>query len=359
MPDAIHQFVPSYVPRDAIGTHTRALRKLLHDLGIESDLYVGEAREAGRGEVRDYLGYEGAKPGQRTWLMYQLSTGSKVAEYLLARPEPKLVDYHNITPPEFFFPWEAHVGVELDHGRQQIPLLSGCTELAFADSAYNEAELIEVGFPKTVVGPIFVDYDSFDQGVDSALLDRLQSTRAGAHWLFVGRIAPNKCQHEIVKAFAAYQRLYDPGARLTLVGGSSSHAYLTAIKNYVHALGLGRAVNLAGNVSQQALSAYYKAADVFVCLSEHEGFCVPLLEAMHNRLPIVAFDAAAVPETLGDGGLLLTDKSPVNVAAVVDRAVHDAALRERLTAAGQVRLAAFSIERVRGIWTDALKSLTG
>ena len=359
MVDAIHQFVPSFVPRDAIGTHTRALRLLLHDLGIESDLYVGESREAARGEVRDYLSYEGARSGQRTWLMYQLSTGSKMAEYLLHRPEPKLVDYHNITPPRFFLPWEVHVGVELDHGRQQIPLLSSVTDLAFADSAYNEAELVEAGFPKTVVGPIFVDYDQFDQGVDGRLLDDLLGAKRGAHWLFVGRIAPNKCQHEVVKAFAAYRRLYDGEARLTLVGGSSSHAYLTAITRYAEALGIADAVTMTGSIGQQALAAHFRAADVFVCLSEHEGFCVPLLEAMHNRLPIVAFDAAAVPETLGDGGLLLADKSPVNVAAVVDRVVRESSLREALVAAGQARLAEFSTERVRGRWTDALKSLTG
>ena len=359
MVDAVHQFVPSFVPRDAIGTHTRALRSLLHDLGIESDLYVRESREAARGEVRDYLSYEGARPGQRTWLMYQLSTGSKVAEYLLARPEPKLVDYHNITPPEFFFPWEAHVGVELDHGRQQIPLLSGCTDLAFADSAFNEAELIDVGFPKTVVAPIFVDYDSFDQGVDARVLDSLLSAKRGAHWLFVGRIAPNKCQHDIVKAFAAYRRLYDSAARLTFVGGSSSHAYKTAIQRYAVALGIEDGIVFTGNISQQALAAHFRAADVFVCLSEHEGFCVPLLEAMHNRVPVVAYDATAVPETLGDGGLLLTDKSPVNVAAVVDRVVRSTAVREELVAAGQERLAEFSTERVRERWIDALKSLTG
>jgi glycosyltransferase involved in cell wall biosynthesis len=359
MVDAIHQFVPSFVPRDAIGTHVRAVRTLLRDMGIESDLYVGESREAAKGEVRDYHTYAGARPGQRTWLLYQLSTGSKMAEYLLARPEPKLVDYHNITPPDFFFPWEAHVGVELDHGRQQIPLLSGCTDLAFADSAFNEAELIEVGFPKTVVAPIFVDYASFDQGVDAALLDRLLSAKRGAHWLFVGRIAPNKCQHQVVKAFAAYQRLFDPHARLTLVGGSSSHAYLTAIKNYVGALGLEDAVTLTGSVGQQVLAAHFKAADVFVCLSEHEGFCVPLLEAMHNRLPVVAYDASAVPETLGDGGLLLADKAPVSVAAAVDRVVHDAGVRDALVAAGQERLETFSTERVRERWVDALRSLLG
>ncbi|HEV7887485.1 MAG TPA: glycosyltransferase family 4 protein [Acidimicrobiales bacterium] len=359
MADAIHQFVPSFVPRDAIGTHVRAVRDLLRGMGIESDVYVRESRGAAKGEARDYLSYQGARPGERTWLLYQLSTGSKMAEHLLARPEPKLVDYHNITPPGFFFPWEAHVGVELDHGRRQIPLLADVTDLAFNDSAFNESELIEVGFRKTVVAPIFVDYASFDQGVDAGLLDRLLTNKRGAHWLFVGRIAPNKCQHEVVKALAAYRRLYDPQARLTLVGGSSSHAYLTAIERYVDALGLEDAVTLTGSIGQPQLAAHFQAADVFVCLSEHEGFCVPLLEAMHNRVPIVAYDATAVPETLGQGGLLLTDKSPVAVASVVARVVGDDGLRDALVVAGQARLADFSTERVRAQWVDAVKSVVG
>jgi glycosyltransferase involved in cell wall biosynthesis len=357
MVDAIHQFVPSFAPRDAIGTHTRAVRSLLRDMGIESDIYVRESRDAAKGEVRDYQSFAGARPGQRAWLMYQLSTGSKVAEYLRARPEPKLVDYHNITPPAFFYPWEVHVGVELDHGRQQIPLLADSTDLALADSAYNEAELIEAGYAKTAVAPIFVDYASFDQGVDAGLLDRLMAAKRGAHWLFVGRISPNKAQHQIVKAFAAYQRVFDPHARLTLVGGSSSHGYLTAIEQYASALGLGRAVTLTGSIGQAQLAAHFHAADVFVCLSEHEGFCVPLLEAMHNRVPIVAYAAAAVPETLGDGGLLLADKSPVAVAAAVERVVRDAGVRDALVDAGQARLADFSTERVTAIWRDAISSL--
>lgn len=359
MAHAVHQFVPSFAPRDAIGTHVRAVRRVLHDMGVESDIYVGEARQAARGEVRDYRSFAGARPGRRTWLMYQLSTGSKMADWLLHRPEPKLVDYHNITPPQFFFPWEGHVSGELDKGRQQIPLLADATDLALNDSAYNEAELIEMGYRKTVVAPIFVDYASFEQGVDASLLDRLMASKRGAHWLFVGRIAPNKCQHEIVKAFAAYRRLYDGSARLTLVGGSSSHAYQTAIERYVDALGLGDAVTLTGSIGQPQLSAYFHAADVLVCLSEHEGFCVPLLEAMHNRLPIVAYAAAAVPETLAGGGLLVEDKSPVAVAAVVDRVVRDERLRDALVDAGQARLADFSTERVKAIWVDALSSVLG
>jgi len=357
--DAIHQFVPSFAPRDAIGTHTRAVRRLLNEMGIESDIYVRESRDVAKGEVRDYLRYEVPRPGQRTWLLYQLSTGSKMVDWLLARPEPKLVDYHNITPPQFFFPWEAHIGVELDHGRQQIPVLAQGTDLAFCDSAYNESELVEYGYPKTVVAPIFVDYASFDAGCDERLLDSLQSTKRGADWLFVGRVSPNKCQHDIVKAFAAYRRLHDPHARLTLVGGSSSHAYETAITEYAAALGIGHAVTLAGSVSQQALAAHFRTADVFVCLSEHEGFCVPLLEAMHHRVPVVAYGASAVPETLAGGGLLLADKSPVSVAAAVDRVVHDAALRAALVEAGQQRLEDFSTERVKARWIEAIRSLVG
>lgn len=354
---AVHQFVPSFAPRDAIGTHVRAVRKLLRGMGVDSDIYVRESREAAKGEVRDYLSYAGAKPGQKTWLLYQLSTGSKMAEYLLDRPEPKLVDYHNITPPEFFFPWEAHVGVELDHGRQQIPLLAESTDLALNDSAFNESELLEVGYRKTAVAPIFVDYDSFDQGVDARLLDSVMSAKRGAHWLFVGRLAPNKCQHDVVKAFAAYRRVYDPEAHLTLVGGSSSHAYLTSIKQFIDALALRNAVTLTGSIGQPQLAAHFHAADVFVCLSEHEGFCVPLLEAMHNRVPVVAYSATAVPETLGAGGMLLDDKSPVAVSAVVDRVVRDNAVRDALVDAGQARLADFSTARVTAQWVDALSTV--
>jgi glycosyltransferase involved in cell wall biosynthesis len=359
MPDAIHQFIPSFAGRDAIGTHVRGVRKLLRDMGIESDLYVRESRQAAKGEVRDYQSYAGAKPGQRTWLLYHLSTGSRVAEYLLERPEPKVVDYHNITPPEFFYPWEVHVGVELAHGRNQIPLLADVTELAINDSSFNEAELQSYGFNKTVVAPTFIDYDSFDQGADHRLLDRLVSSKRGAHWLFVGRISPNKCQHDILKAFAAYRRQYDQYAEVTFVGGSSSHAYLTALTSYADALGLGGAVHFPGSVNQSELAAYFQAADVFVCLSEHEGFGVPLIEAMHNKLPIVAYDAAAVPETMGGGGLLLSEKSPVTVAAAVDRIMRDAAVRDGLVAAGRRRLADFSPERIAAAWRDAVSVLAG
>jgi glycosyltransferase involved in cell wall biosynthesis len=170
-------------------------------------------------------------------------------------------------------------------------------------------------------------------------------------------VAPHKAQHDLVKAFAAYRRVYDPLARLHIIGGSSSHAYWTALERFVAAAGLGDAVDLAGSISPGALAAQYRVADAFVCLSDHEGFCVPLLEAMHHEVPVVAYRAAAVPETVAGAGLVLDDKAPVTVATAVHRVVTDARLREGLVAAGRARVADFSLDRSRARLVDAVTEL--
>jgi glycosyltransferase involved in cell wall biosynthesis len=354
---AVHQFVPSFAPRDAIGGHSRHVQRTLRDAGIESRMYVGEARGVAPGEVEDYRTFTGGSGP--TWLLYQLSTGSVMADFVLGRPEPRIVDYHNVTPSAFFAAWEPVVAVELAAGRNQMEALAAGTALGLADSAFNRAELDDAGYGRTAVLPILVDLGEFDVDVDERRLDGLRAAKAGggADLLFVGRVAPNKCQHDLVKALAAYRRLYDHEARLHLVGGSSSHAYWTTLHRYAEHLELGGAVHFHGSVSPAELAAHYRAADAFVCLSEHEGFCVPLLEAWHHRLPVVAFAAAAVPETLGGAGLLLAEKGPVTVAAALHRVLSDAGLKTRLIAAGQARLAELDLERTRKILVAAVEEL--
>ncbi len=359
--DALHQFIPSFAATDAIGVHARQLRRLVREIGLESEIFCANARSLERGDARHYLTFQHYRSGGNTWLLYQLSTGSTVARFLRARPEPKLLNYHNITPASLFLAWEPRVGAELHDGRVQLGDLAPTAELGIADSAFNRAELVEAGCGSTEVAPVMVDLDAFDRDVDAGALARLQGAKegGGADWLFVGRIAPHKCQHDVVKAFAAYRKLYDPKARLHLVGASSSHSYSTALERYVSALGLSGAVELTGGVSPGVLSAQFRTADVFVCLSEHEGFCVPLLESMHHRLPIVAFDAAAVPETLAGAGVLLAGKGAPTVAAAVSRVLTDQALRDALAAAADLRLADFTLERSRARWTDVLEGITG
>src|SRR5207248_9656296 len=174
-----------------------------------------------------------------------------------------------------------------------------------------------------------------------------------------GRLAPNKAQHDLIKALAAYRRLYDPRARLHLVGTSSSESYRTALVAYADALDLVDAVEFTGSVSDGELAAHYRAADVFVCVSEHEGFCVPLLEAMHHRVPIVAYSAAAVPETVGDAGVLLDAKDAYTVATAVHRVVTDNELRAQLIEAGIERLREFDIAKSRRQLLDAIGLAVG
>jgi len=340
--------VPSLASRDAIGGHVLQLQRLLRGRGFESDIYYGNA-------TPDRLGHglPVARIGDRSEtgraLLYQLSIGSGVGDIFRQRPERKLVNYHNITPAPLLDPWLPEVGDEVRWGRAQMEALAEVTELAVADSHFNEQELQAVGYRATATVPLLVDLASFAGSADAATAERLRRERSdgGATLLFVGKVAPHKAQHDLVKTLAAYRRVYDPRARLKVVGGAISEEYRRAVLAFADALGLGDALELAGSVTHEELVAYYEAADVFVCLSDHEGFCVPLVEAMTHRVPIVGTQSTAVPETVGEAGLVLADKSPLRVAAAVHRIVSDPDLKARLARAASARVETFALDRVR------------
>jgi L-malate glycosyltransferase len=341
---AVHQVLPVFAPRDAIGNHTAAVRRALRSWGLESEIFAGEVNPgAGNGArtIRDVdpRRLAGAEP--TIWL-YHASTGSVVAEWWADLPGSRALDYHNITPAALIGPWEPHVGVELEHGRRQLMDLVPFTDWAIADSSYNEAELRGLGYRWTAVVPILLDtHHLADEGVDVAVLDRLEARKAangGCDWLFVSRLLPHKAQHDLIKAFAAYRLAYDPAARLTLVGAVGSTRYLEALGDFIDDLALADAVEVTGSVSPGELGARYRVADVYVSASEHEGFGVPLLEAMAHDLPVVAYASTAVPETAGNAALLVDDKSAAVLAAAVHRVVSDPALRDVLVAAGRRRL---------------------
>ncbi len=355
---AIHQFVPTLAARDAIGQHTLGVRRILHEEGIASEIFVENVTAP---ELRDitapYRSFLGGAPDERTVLLYQASVGSRIADFLIARPEPLWLDYHNITPASFFEPWDPMVSVHLRSGRAELSRLANRTEMGLADSAFNAAELDALGYRASAVVPILLDPKDFAHDVDDAALARLQREHRGTDWLFVGRIAPNKAQHDLVKAFACYQRVFDPEARLHIVGGYSSREYHDAVFGFARELGLGDQIDFAGSVSAGELAAHYANADVFVCVSEHEGFCVPLLEAMWHGVPVVAYAAGAVPETVGAGGTLLDRKDPMTVAAAVWHGQHDPERRARMIAAARERVAAFAPARTREALLAAIAPL--
>lgn len=359
---AVHQFIPTLAPHDAIGTHVVFARDALRAAGMESEIYADSiapgAEHVGARRFTDFTG----GPDRRTFLLYQLSTSSRLVSFLMRRPEPKLVNYHNITPGRYFWPWEPHIGLELDRGREQLRRLAPYVQSAIAVSAYNERDLAAARYRTTSVAPVLVDLAAADVTPDEATTAALKAARArgGSRWLFVGRISPHKAQHEIVKALHVYRQLYDPQARLTLIGALGSSTYVKALRKLITALGLADAVRLQSAVPQNALVAHYREADVFVCCSRHEGFCVPLVEAMWHGLPVVTHAVSALPDTAGDAAVVLAaPATPAAVAAAVHRVLTDDHLRSALTGRGRERARRFDVAETRDQFTAAVAGAVG
>ncbi len=353
---AVHQFVPALLPRDATGDHTLAVRGALRDAGFESDIFVEAAHDELRGEATYFERYpERARPGDV--LLYQLGTASPIAPFLRSRPETLVLDYHNVTPADFYAGWEAHTADKVALARAQVAELAPRAALGIGDSSFNTVELRRLGCRRVAVVPIVVETARWAT-VDGAELARLSDGHgSGTVLLFVGRLSPNKCQHRLVGALWWYRRWFDPAARLHLVGPAVTPSYAEATLSFAAELGLATSVRHAEGLTDTQLAAWYADADVFVSLSEHEGFCIPLLEAMRAELPIVALGAGAVPETVGDAGLVLRDSRPASVAASVDRVRRDHALAGGLVDAGRRRLAHFDPDTTRAAFVELLSSV--
>jgi glycosyltransferase involved in cell wall biosynthesis len=267
-----------------------------------------------------------------------------VAGYLAEHRLPLILDFHNFTGPEYFAGWEPQSVARAAAAADDLALLAPRALLGLAKSRFSEEELRRAGCRRTAVVPVLADYGRVSATPDARVAAELARLRAdgGADILFVGRIVPSKAQHELVKALWAYRRLYDDKARLHLVGGTSSFAYTKALQDFIEDLGLSSAVRLPGEVSDAALAAYFGSADVYLSLSVHEGFGVPLVEAMVAGLPVVTRGAGAVSDTVADAALVLAAADPSYIAAAVRRVCTDARLRSTLTAAGTRRAAELS-----------------
>ena len=340
---AAHQLAPTVAYGDAVGNDCFELQRLYWSRGVRSELFAAEAKPEVAQFVRPWRDLE-TETGAATSLQVHISMGNDALWDVAKLPQRKTVIYHNITPAHFFAGVNEHARRYSEIGREQLAAFAKVSELGIADSEYNRAELVRLGYAKTAVVPIIVDWSAFDVEPDPKVLRELSDERTDI--LVVGQILPQKAVHKVVAAFARY-REGDPTARLWLVGSHAmSESYLAQVREAIAAHGLGEAVTLTGSVPMPALAAYYRGATALVTLSEHEGFCVPLLEAMHADLPVVASDAGAIPDTLGEAGVLLSDTGPEAVAAALERVVRDGALRKELIARGRRRLLAFTPDAV-------------
>jgi len=349
----IHHFVPVLHRGDAVGRHTLRLRDASRARGFHSEIYVDTVDPETAAETAPVLSYAGAAE-KGDVVVYQFATASAMAPWLAGRSETLVVNYHNITPPELMTPWDNHLALGQLRAQGDLRLLAPRTALAVADSAYNQAHLAQAGFATTAVIPPSA---ALDPTVTTATGRAEPPGHCGARWLAVGRVSPNKAIESTIAALAVARAHGDPAATLQVIGKPATDSYVAALHRYVAEMGLADAVTFAGHASDATVASAYAAADVLVVTSEHEGFCVPVVEAMSAGLPVVAFDQGAVPEVLGGAGALVFDKDPYALAAAIADLLADAPRRVALREAGRRRLAELDLESAADRFVSLLTPL--
>jgi len=351
----VHHFVPVLHRGDAVGRHTLRLRDATRRRGIESNIFVDLVQDETADETLPAISYaDTAHRGDV--VVYQFATASLMAPWLASRTETLVVNYHNITPPELMAPWDHHLALGQERAREDLAVLAARTTLAIADSAYNETHLAEAGFAATAVVPPSA---AVEEKVASAASTATSSTPggdsgAGAVWLAVGRVAPNKSLEHTIAALAVARQGSDHDPTLRIVGKPATDAYDRALRRYVADLGLQHAVTFTGYATDAEVAAAYIKADVLVVTSEHEGFGVPVVEAMAAGLPVVAYDQGAVPEVLGDAGVLVASRDPYALADAIGRLLADQTRRASLAEAGRRRFAELDLPNAADRFVDLL-----
>ena len=346
----LHQIIAGATVGDAITDQAFLLRRWLRRMGFESHIFSEHIHPGLQKEIRLLSGYR-PQPAE-SHIIYHHSIGSGAVEKLLSASIAIILIYHNVTPPEFFTTVDPALARQMKMGREQLLVLRPRTVLALADSGFNEIDLKEAGFPKTGVLPIVLDEGRYNYGPNPELVARYENS--GPLLLFVGRLVPNKKQEDLIKLLYFYRRL-EPGACLLLVGGSWLPAYTNWLKDLACDLGLGKAVIITEHVSQQDMVTYYRLADLYVSMSEHEGFGKPLVESMALDLPVLAYGVTAVPWTMGGAGVQFHAKDYEALAELVDILVRDTVLRERIIARQHVESQRFLEPQVHQAWAGYIR----
>jgi glycosyltransferase involved in cell wall biosynthesis len=335
----VHQVLATLGYGDAIGNEVLGIRRVLRQAGYSSDIFVETSDPRLESETIDYRDLIGTcRPDDL--LIHHLSIGSKASRVAFALPARMILVYHNITPAEYFLGIHGLL-VQLCHnGRRELAAFRHRAELAVGDSEFNRQELEAIGFPRTGVLPVVPDFSHLEVTPHRLMAERFDDDWANV--LFVGRVIPNKRFEDLVAFFHEYKTRFNPRSRLLLVGSYAGfEAYLAMLHHQIASLGTPD-IFFLGHVSNEELTAYYDIADLFLCASEHEGYCVPLVEAFHKRVPVLAYRAAAVPATMHGGGVLYDTKDPSIVAALMDailsdEPIADAVLESQEAALGRIR----------------------
>ncbi len=352
----IHQWVPAAHRGDAIGDSARAVRDMLRGMGHESDIFALTIDDDMRREARPFTD-AAARGGDAT--IFHFALPSPMTEAFGSLKGARILQYHNITPAAFFAPYDPGLFRLAALGRRELATLAGRVDLALGDSDFNRRELDDLGFAKTGVMPIAVNTARITGAPPRPALERILGDGL-INILFVGRIVPNKRIEDHIRLAEIYKRYVDAYYRFIFVGRYDGlPTYYAQIRALVEQYEmLPDRFWFTGPVPDEDLAAFYRWADVYVSLSEHEGFCVPLVEAMAADVPIVAYAAGAVPETLGGAGLLFAPKDLEVAAELVGSVVYDRGVRAGVLAGQRRRLMDFAPAKIEQKLSQLLETLS-
>lgn len=313
---SVHQVMESCSYGDAIGNMALDHRNELREAGFKSEIYAVRIHHLLSGKVKTIPQLQ-EDISKDDVLIYHFSIGSEVSKLIHTLPNRLVLHYHNITPAEFFRKFHDVLMRQCALGREELKGFVKRTDLALASSGYDRQELISYGFAKTDMIPIRINKDRLIKNRSISVEMRYDDKKTNC--LFVGRVIPNKKIEDVIKAFHLYKRQFDKSARLFITGSYKSfEIYLHWLQRLTKKLGIADDVIFTGHVSDEELAAYYRIADLFLMMSEHEGFCVPLMESFIQDIPVIAYEAAAVGETMHGGGILLSKKDYGMIAELMN-----------------------------------------
>ena len=356
----IHQILPFLAYEDAIGNHVLEIRRWLRQWGYRSEIFVEGCDTPLTKECHPYEEYKNFSSAENLLILHY-SVGGSVNRYVRQVPDQVVIYYHNITPAHFFYQSNGHLARQLAEARRDLKVLAGKVP-AIADSPYNALELKELGFKILGIVPPVLALGRLNVGPSKSIsiqvTPRFTKPEGYHDWLFVGRIVPNKCIQDIIKSFYYYHTWIDSQSRLLLVGGTEiAQTYFDEIQHLVKQLNFSQSVIFTGHVTDQELVSIYHTTDLYVSMSEHEGFGVPIVEAMYCGIPVLAYASTSVPDTMGNAGILIQKKNYSVIAELAYEMICNPGFRARLVQTGKERVKNFSQTLLSAQFLSCLEKL--
>jgi glycosyltransferase involved in cell wall biosynthesis len=332
----VDQLVPAFHRGDAIGDEAAYLRQFFRSQGFSSEIYRLTCDRELEGESREFSAFP--EPAPSDVVILHFAVPSPLTEALRRLSCKKMIIYHNITSPEFFRGLSEEMVNLTRRGREELRSLADVVDLSLADSRFNAEELDDLGFKEAHVFPLFVDLAKYEKPMNAFVHKLFRDERTNI--LFVGRVAPNKKIEDLIKVTFYYKKYISPLVRLVIVGKTSSlPAYYHSLVKLADDFVLNPdEICFTGHVPDEDMFAIYRASDVFLSLSEHEGFCLPLVESMIFDLPVIAYNCTAVPDTLDGAGILINEKKAEKVAELVSIVARNKDIRESIITGQRSRL---------------------